>query len=285
MKGKNAIIVLAAVAGALAIGFFVYHRKAVKQTEDHEARIVQLSNDVVQTSVKLSEQQKVNLSLETNIATKLAEIQARTREADQLTNLLSAATNNLNETKKELEEAQEKIAKRDAKIADLEAEKAALDSKATALKLSIDDLEGRITLTQGKLAKSEGDKEFLLKELKRLQAEKAELERQFNDLAVLRAQVSKLKEELSIARRLDWIRKGLYGTPLKGGERLQAGFGTPAVPAKTNVDLNVEVKSTGGARIVPPASTGPVNVTPLPAPTPAPATPTPPAAPPTPAPK
>jgi septal ring factor EnvC (AmiA/AmiB activator) len=273
VKGKNAIIVLAAVACALAVGFFVYHRQTVKQTGDHEARIVQLSNDVVQTSVKLSEQQKVNLSLETNIATKLAEIQARTREADQLTNLLTTVTNNLNEARKELEEAQEKIVKRDAKIADLEAEKAALDTKATALKLSIDDLEGRITLTQGKLAKSEGDKEFLLKELKRLQAEKAELERQFNDLAVLRAQVSKLKEELSIARRLEWIRKGLYGTPLKGGERLQAGFKTPTAPAKTNVDLNVEIKSTGGARIVPP--------TPLPAPavanppTPAPITPAP----------
>ena len=38
----------------------------------------------------------------------------------------------------------------------------------------------------------------ILVELKRLMAEKAELERQFNDLAVLRAQVSKLKEELSI---------------------------------------------------------------------------------------
>ena len=36
---------------------------------------------------------------------------------------------------------------------------------------------------------------------------------------VLREQVKKLKDELSIARRLDWIRRGLYGaTERKGAE-------------------------------------------------------------------
>ncbi len=48
-------------------------------------------------------------------------------------------------------------------------------------------------------------------------AEKAELERQFNDLAVLRAQVSKLKEELSVARRLEWIRQGLFASTEQRG--------------------------------------------------------------------
>src|SRR5258706_15909096 len=33
---------------------------------------------------------------------------------------------------------------------------------------------------------------------------RSDLERQFNDLSALRTQVSKLKEELSIARRLEW---------------------------------------------------------------------------------
>jgi len=60
--------------------------------------------------------------------------------------------------------------------------------------------------TERKLAASEGDREFLLAELKRLQAEKVDLERQFNDLALLRDQIRKLKDELSIASRLEWIR-------------------------------------------------------------------------------
>ena len=56
-------------------------------------------------------------------------------------------------------------------------------------------------------------------------AEKAELERQFNDLAVLRAQVSKLKEELSVARRLEWIRQGLFAsTEQRGAQKLMQGL-------------------------------------------------------------
>jgi len=88
-----------------------------------------------------------------------------------------------------------------------------------------------------------------LKELKRLQSEKAELERQFNDLSTLRTQVAKLKEELSVSRRLEWIRMGIYGNQeKKGAERLLAG----ATPANTNnYNLNVELKQDGGAVIVP----------------------------------
>ena len=98
---------------------------------------------------------------------------------------------------------------------------------------------------------------YLLGELKRLQREKNDLERQFNDIAMLRDQVRKLRDELSISRRLDWIRRGLYGS-LKGAERLQK---SPTTPTTNRFDLNVELKESGT-----------VNVTPLPEPPPAPAT-------------
>ena len=91
------------------------------------------------------------------------------------------------------------------------------------LNTSITSLESQIDNTKKKLAASEGDRDFLLNELKRLQTEKAELERKFNDLAVLRDQVRKLRDELSIARRLEWIRRGLYGSA-KGAEKLQKGL-------------------------------------------------------------
>ena len=116
------------------------------------------------------------------------------------------------------------------------------------------------------MAASEGDREFLLKELKRLQAEKMELERQFNSLAILREQVKKLKEELSISRRLEWIRRGLYGEQ-KGGQRLQAGL--PVAAPKTNYALDVEIRRDGDAKVVAPAGTAPAtNATPANAPAP-----------------
>src|SRR5204862_4664146 len=119
--------------------------------------------------------------------------------------------------------SQEELAKRDAKINDLETQRDDLTHKMDDFKTAITNLETQIGETEKKLAASEGDREFLLKELKRLQAEKAELERQFNDLAMLREQVRKLRDELSISKRLDWIRRGLYGS-LKGAEKLQEGY-------------------------------------------------------------
>jgi predicted nuclease with TOPRIM domain len=122
------------------------------------------------------------------------------------------------------------------------------DKKLDDLRTSITGLEGQIAETEKRLATSEGDKELLLKELKRLQVEKAELERQFNDLAILREQVRKLKDDLSIARRLDWIRRGLYGAnERKGAEVLQRGMVAP--PVRTNYNLDVEIKKDGGAKI------------------------------------
>ena len=97
--------------------------------------------------------------------------------------------------------------------------------------------------------------------MKRLQTEKAELERKFNDLAVLRDQVRKLRDELSIARRLDWIRRGLYGSE-KGAEKLQKGLA--AAGPQTNYDLNVEIKQSGGAKIASPSTNAPATNTPVP---------------------
>jgi hypothetical protein len=101
-----------------------------------------------------------------------------------------------------------------------------------------------------------------LKELKRMQTEKAELERQFNDLVLVKEQVRKLKDELSLARRLDMIRKGIWGNIMKGGERLQKGF-TPAAGPKTNYNLNVELNRDGTMKITTPTnSPGATNVPP-----------------------
>ena len=95
-----------------------------------------------------------------------------------------------------------------------------------------------------------------------MMSEKTELERQFNDLSVLRAQVAKLREEQNIARRVEWARLGLLAnSDQKGAQQLMQGI--KAVPArgaaKPNYDLNVEVSADGSVRVIPPATN---NVTP-----------------------
>jgi len=253
MKGKTGIIVLVAVCVGLGIALLVRDGLAGKQRREDEFKIVQLSNDVVQTQSKLSEQQKVNLILETNLA-------VLTTESENLSNKLTTVSATLAQTEEQAraaaQNAKEEIAKRDAKILDLEGQNDDLTKKMGDLNTSITGLESAIADTEKKLAASEGDRDVLLKELKRLQAEKAELERKFNDLAAVREQVRKLKDELSIARRLEWIRQKLYN-PEKGAEKLQKGFA--AAPAQTNFDLNVEIRQDGGAKVVPPATNPPAQ--------------------------
>ena len=254
MKSKIAIVPWILIV-LLGVALIYRHNQAGKLKQADEASILQLSNDVMRTSAKLSEQQKVNVTLETNLVVQAVESQQYSNKVVNLSNQMASLSGTLAkveaDAKAAAQAAEADLAKRDAKIADLESERDNLTKRMADLNISITTLETQISETQRKLVTSEGDRQFLLKELKRLQAEKAELERQFNDMAVLREQVRKLKDELSISRRLDWIRKGLYGLNQKGGERLQAGI-NPPVGQTTNYDLNVEIKQDGAAKIVSP---------------------------------
>jgi chromosome segregation ATPase len=259
MKGKTGIVTLIVLCVVLGVGLLIRHAKAVQEKDAADARIMQLSNDVVHTQDQLTEQKKVNDTLEKTLENKTSEA---TGFSNKLDNVTATLVKTEQDAKAAAEQAKDEIAKRDAKIADLEGQNDDLTKKMADLNTSIGNLESQITDTQKKLAASEGDREFLLKELKRLQAEKADLERKFNDLAVLRDQVRKLRDELSIARRLEWIRRGLYGTE-KGAEKLQKGFATTG--PQTNYDLNVEVKQSGGAKIVSPGTNAPPANPPAPA--------------------
>jgi predicted nuclease with TOPRIM domain len=157
------------------------------------------------------------------------------------------------------------IAKRDKQISDLESDKDDLTKRMGELNVAITGLEGQITETRRKLNASEGDRASLLKDLQRLQAEKADLERKFQDLAVLREQIHKLREELTIARRLDFIRRGLYGFDKKGAQLVQEGFRAKSpTPEPAASDLNVELNTEGGVRVAPRTNAPPAKApTPL----------------------
>lgn len=246
MKSKLAVVILVLVSLFLGAGILYVQNKANNQKQQDVATIVTLSNNWVETQTKFEEQKKVNAVLETNLFTKVAEVQ-------NYSNMLLAASNNLArqqaDAKSAADAAAAELAKRDEKITALETERDNLDKKLVALNANISQLNTRIADTERKLAASEGDREFLLKELKRMQLEKTELEKQFNDLAVLRSQVNKLQEELSIARRLDWIRKGITTDTPKGAVMLQQVAGAYGAGAKTNYGLNVEIDTKGGVKV------------------------------------
>jgi len=249
MKNLIGVIVLAGVCVGLAVVLLTTKKQAAEEKRKDTETIVVLSNNVVKAQEDIRELRDVNVLLTNDLA-------ARATEIANLTNKIVEVSSALTKTEESLKAEQLELAKRDAKIAELENTNQQLDQKAVGLSLQITNLNAQIVETQRKLAASEGDKAFLEKELKRMMAEKSELERQFNDLTVLRAQVAKLKEELSIARRLDWIRRGLFASSEQKGAQQLVQAGPAAVGTgqpKTNLyDLNVEVSADGSVRVIPP---------------------------------
>jgi septal ring factor EnvC (AmiA/AmiB activator) len=252
VNAKSVTLSLLALAcAALALGLWLRHSRAVTQHRADERQILLLSNQWIQTRARLDEQIQVSMLQDSNLAVRAFDLKATEAKLASTASTLASTTEALARTETEVRTALEELARRDAKIAELETQREGMTRQMVELNQSIDQLESQIVATEKKLTDSEDNREFLLAELKRLQAEKAELERRLSDLAFLRDQVKKLKEELSIVRRLDWIRRGLYGsTPRKGAELLQAG--RPPPPAKTNFNLEAEIRPDGSARIVAP---------------------------------
>jgi len=246
---KAAIVFLILASLGLGVGLMMRHKQAVEVKRQDDEKIALLSNRVEETKNKLDDEEKLAMYLQTNLVLRTEELSGA---SNSLTNLSADLARTQKEMQAAAEAARQEIERRDTQIAQLTSQTNALTQKMDDLTSSIGKLGKQISDTERKLAASEGDREFLLKELKRLQVEKAELERQFNDLSVLRTQVAKLKEELSIARRLEWIRMGIYGTQeKKGAERLMAGV-TPSPGRSNNFNLNVELKQDGGATILGP---------------------------------
>jgi chromosome segregation ATPase len=270
MKNIIGVVILAVVSIGLLTALVATKKTATHEKRQDIEKILTFSNDLVKTSGALDDQRQVNTTLEKDLETRKRQLGELSNKYTVVTAKYTDTASTLAKTEQSLKAAKDEVAKRDAKIVELEAESQSYEQKAIDLSVALTNLTVQIVDTQKKLAASEGDKAFLERELKRLMGEKADLERQFNDLNVLRAQVARLKEELSIARRLDWIRKGLFSSvDQKGSQQLlQRGPGAPtAVESSTNhYDLNVEVNTDGSVRVIPPLTNSPPGTAPVPKP-------------------
>ena len=169
-------------------------------------------------------------------------------------NELSRAQSDLGKATLDLAGARADVGKSQARIIQLEGERDDLSKRMEELNGSIAKLEGQITDTEKKLKTSEGDNAVLVVELKRLQDERSALQAQFNDLAALRAQIAKVREEHAIKQRMDWLRTGIYARQSqKGAERLMAQQYGASWSSPDN-RLNVEIERSGGARALPAGS-------------------------------
>lgn len=252
MKNKTGLIILAIICLGLGIATIYTKKRATEQHQEDVATILTLSNKWAETTMKWEDQKQVSAELEGDLSKSRVAYSELSNSLVQANDSLEKTSATLSATESKLASTENQLKEREARITQLESANQELDKRAFELSTSITNLTAQIAETERRLAASEGDKAFLETELKRLMGEKAELERQFNDLVVLRAQVAKLKEELNIARRVEWIRKGLFATTDQKGAQglLQGANAAPAAKPKQNYDLNVEISSDGTPRVV-----------------------------------
>ncbi len=254
---KTATFVLLVLALTLGAAYVVQQKRFSDRLHSVQGDAITYSNEWLQARTRLDERDKVIETLNTNLT-------QRGEQLALISNDLVKANGNLTQTRTDLAKAQSEIKtvrsdyeKQASRLTELEGEKDVLTKRLEELTNSINSLEGQITETKRKLANAEGNRDFLLKELKRLQDEKATLVAQFNNIATLRQQLAKLREDAAISQRLSWTKKGVYQRrDMKGAEALIAPTESGGAPASR---LDVEVEQGGAVRVLSPTNTPPVT--------------------------
>jgi septal ring factor EnvC (AmiA/AmiB activator) len=255
MKAKVIIPLVVIIAIGLGIALFASRSRISQQA----INITNLSNQVSKAQETLVELKGVNETLTGDLKQRTAEFLALTNNYTQAIATLAKTEGDLKQTEQTLRTTKGELEARNAKIAELENQNVELDKKSATLSAAITNLSDQINATEAKLAASEGDKKFLQGELSRLMAEKAQLEKQLNDLQFLKAQVSHLKAELSIAKRLEWIRNGLFNPSETKGAQLLIQKETSKPREDKNYDLNVEINADGSVKVIPPPTNAPAK--------------------------
>src|SRR5215203_3387729 len=160
---KAAIVLLILLALGLGAGLLVRDKKANEvKTQDEQIK-ESLSNRVETTQAKLDEQERLSMFLQTNLSLKGEELLAT---SNSLTKIAADLARTQKKMQEEAEVARTEIERRDQQISQLTSQTNQLTMKMDDLTSNIDKLSKLINDTERKLTASEGDREFLLKELK-----------------------------------------------------------------------------------------------------------------------
>jgi chromosome segregation ATPase len=245
MKIKPGLVILAVACGGMMVALFAMKQLADERVKKDTEVLLGFSNQLVMARASLDELGQVNLRLTSDLA-------ARRQEMQLFSNQLTETSGALAATRASLQSAREQIAGLNLRLAGLTTQNQVLDQRAGAVSGAINALNAQIADTRQRIAESETNNTFLEKELQRQTAARTELEGKLNSLTAMRAQLKKLKEDLLVARRLQWMQAGTdpASPQIKGGQ-LQMQRAAPALARMARYDLNVEVGSDGAIRVMP----------------------------------
>ena len=256
MKG-NGLIIFAVLAILMGASTAVYLTQTIKDKEAvieaHEEKITGLQ------SAKASlEKDKEDLTVKLNTAD--SNLKSTKTKLSNLTNEHYESLKEMEVQRKVEEDLMEQLSAKDEKISALNGELSTAQNKNKDYDSQIQDLNSQmadkdraIDNIGRRLESAEEDRDHLLRERNKLLAEKAELEKQFQDILVLRQKVQQLQVELMASKKLEWLRRGFYGgARKKGGSRLMGmSKKNKRTTVSPNADLTVEVRRDGTVKIVP----------------------------------
>jgi chromosome segregation ATPase len=253
MKTKIGIVILAAVCAALAIVLVATKKSAADERNDAIVAMLDFSNQLVNARDAINDLSQVNLKLTNDLAV------SRQQELEFSNNYAKTAAA-LSDAKSSLQSALEKITGLDGRVADLESQNQALGRNTISLSNQLASVNDEMAGARQKLSDSETNDAFLVAELQKQMAQKNEMEQKFNDPVELRVQIKKVRDELFVAQRLEWMRNGTDPSVMRKGGQLLTRHApwTNAVPsAPAHFDLSVEVGSDGSIHVLPPPTNSP----------------------------
>ena len=249
MNSKAPVILLIVLCIGLAVGLVLRHNKALDEQKAATAQRDELMEKLNAAEAREAALRTTNITLHADRESTRATLDQTTAQLGQTRELLQRTQASVEAATAALKEKEVELSRRDSRITELEGQNTALDRQAGEMRGAITVLEGQITDTQKRLETAEVDRDILIEELHRLQTEKAEMERRLQDVVALKEQIVKLRDQLSLARQLENIRRSLYGAePLKSGEALPRGM-QPSRAAGAR-DLEVEIRRDGSATVI-----------------------------------
>jgi chromosome segregation ATPase len=263
MKIKVVIVLLVVACVGLAAAFFATKKQSDDLHQNDVHSILDFSNQWTRAELKITDLSQVNLTYSNDLSSSQQQLALSRGELAQLTNSLAAANATLSSTKTvltstktSLAQTREQISSLNLRINDLESQNKVLDQRVVELTNTLAQLNAQIEETRGQLALAQTNNAYLQGELQKQLAQKAELEHKFNDLAELRAQIHKVRDEMFVARRLELMQNDNGNGTKKGAEVLNPRTVSVSLNPETkkpaNYDLNVEIGSDGSVKVIPP---------------------------------
>jgi chromosome segregation ATPase len=256
MKGKKSIF-LVGLAIILGAGSVLYMDQKINQKEE---LITVLKSDKISLEKDKASLEKDKKDLTVKLGKAGSDLKSTKTALSELSNDHYKALKEMEVQRQVEKDLMEEISAKDEKISALNGELQTAqnknrdyDSQITTLNSQMLDKDREIDDIGRRLKSTEEDRDHLLLEQKKLIAEKAELEKQFQDILVLRKKVQQLQVELMASKKLEWLRRGFYGgARKKGGSQLMSmRKKNDRKTISTNADLNVEVRRDGTVKIVP----------------------------------